>query len=251
MDALRLEEALTFVEQRFGMEWLKDNIDTLKESDPERTTSGRYINIGQTGISPLAGMWYRAREEMALYHLNGYLKPSVETLLLIRLVDEIRITEKVPGFHLLERSLKDISGYAKTAYGIHIAAGFLDLGYNVVFGEDIGKFYVSPQGLTVEVYNLPGQEAAPHLLPALEKVGNKNLVYYFDCRPVPGEEPEKALEDWGRVLGQNIPPGVCNIVCTTTLFGQNNRGSFLLEKSVLLGSKQSNLELYLPAAEGR
>ncbi len=250
MDALRLEDALAFVEHRFGMEWLKDNVDTLKEFDPERTTAGRYINIEQTGISPLAGMWYRAREEMALYQLNGCLKPSGETILLLRLVDEIRATEKFSGFDLLEKNLKDVSGYAAAAYEIHIAAGYLDLGYSIVFGKDIGEFYVPSQELTVRVYNLPSQEAAPHLLPVLE-TSNKNSAYYFNCRPAPGEEPERALEKWGRVLEENSPTGDSNIVCTTTVIGQNNRGYFLLEKSVLLGKNDGNFKLYLPAAERR
>ncbi len=247
MEPAQLEEALDFVEHTLGSGWLKDSVDQMKDFDPERTTSGRYVDFRQSGVSPVAIMWYVCREQTALYQLTGQLTPSAEALLLVRLVNDIKILEHIAGFDRLLASLKDASICARVAYEIYIASGFVRLGHHISLAENIGDFNLTKQGSVKTCkFTRPVDEEK-----ALDAVGDDNgewpAFYYFDYIVKAGESPDEILEAKTRSYEKKPVRGAAgNIVCTTTVISRDSKGYYLLEKSLPLRGGIEEPEIYLP-----
>lgn len=248
-----LEDALTFVENIFGMGWLKNWVDKIKELDPEKTTTGRYINLRDAGIPPLVLMWYKGREQLALYHLTGQFLPSPEALLLGGLVDDIKSMEHSPGLDMRLESLKDFFHYAPAAYEIHIAAGYVNQGHEISFGRDLGMFQANKGDLSI-ICHKPldrGDEDSIvrelKLTPALAGNQAGTVIHYVDCEMVPGEEPGKRLRQRARSLTEKLSDGPnINVICTATFLERNSRGFCLKEISVPLLKATGNLNIFLP-----
>lgn len=258
MEWYQLEEALTFTENKFGMDWLKDKVDEIKELDPERTTSGRYLNLWEAGVSPLALMWFKGREQLALYYLNGQFVPSPEALLLIRLINDIKTVENAAGLEARLEPLKDVSLFVMAAYEIHIAAGCAGLGQTVSFTRDLGLFRLLENDLTVAVSKCQEPENCyvfdtlrePVLIQPGREDGQR--IYYVDYNMVPGEDPGEGLKHRAQLLRDKLSTGlITNVVCTTTVLGRDGRGYFLLEKSLPLWEVDMDSGIFLPDIERR
>jgi len=248
LESAQLEEALDFVEHTLGSGWLKDSVDQMKDFDPERTTSGRYVDFRQSGVSPVAIMWYVCREQTALYQLTGQLTPSAEALLLVRLVNDIKTLEHIAGFDRLRASLKDASIYDQVAYEIYIASGFVRLGYFISFAKNIGDFNLTEQQLTVKTYKFTQPcDEEKDLETVLINNGEWSSFYYFDYPVKAGESPDEILEAKTRSFEKRPVRGaVGNIVCTTTAICSDSKGYYLQEKSLPLRGGIEEPEIYLP-----
>lgn len=256
MDLQKLENAITFIEQNFGMDWLKDRVEELKELDPERTTTGRYINLWETGVCPVALMWFKCREQLAFHYLNGQLKASADALLLLRLVDDMSTVENSTGFQMRFECLKDASQYHRAAYEMHIAAGYVGLGQTVSFTQTPGVFRVIESESTVVSFIDTGSNGNidyHQMFQSLPEVGSNSIsFYYIDCSMAPGEFPEEGLKHRRQLLKEKVPGSKPdNIILTTTVFGKEPRGYFMIEKSLALWEEDKDFKIFLPDTERR
>lgn len=266
----KLENALDFVEHSFGMDWLKDWVEKLKKMDPARTTTGRYINLWDTGASPLALLWYKCREQLAFYFLNDQIKPSVETLLLLRLVQDIKRMESLSQAEKRFKLLKDPVLYHQAAYEIHIAAGFIGTGTEVLLASTPGVFQINSGQLEIKTHNdylnnhqnYNGKEYYSEILKNLTTVAANNSdndkprLHYINFHIKPGEDPQEGLKRRMHFLTGKIPKEkIYNIIFTTTVFGSGKRGIFSIEKSLAMRDtikdKDQDIRLFLPETERR
>lgn len=123
MDLIRLQEAMTLLENVLGQTWIKAEVHKIPGWSPEQAT----------GIHPLVRLWYQAREELGLAELTGQLPDSAALRQMTTIADDLTRCSNCSGYAGLISALKDPALYQATRSLLDSAVQHLNQGQNVTF----------------------------------------------------------------------------------------------------------------------
>lgn len=128
-----LEASLVFIEQTVGRDWIEEWVHNIRDNF-ERTN--QYT-------PPLAMMWLKAKEELAMGELTGFYTPSDKMLHLAELGDNLKTLRGVTGFKGLIPLLKgDMADFINACRILGTAADYIDKRQIISFkGADIIVHY--------------------------------------------------------------------------------------------------------------
>lgn len=148
---INISQAVEQLEQMLGKEWLENNIKIMKDGQGGKGGFGRSIDFDALGVSPLAGIWYKAREEMIDIEICGGGMPGPFALhvavlgtYLCFLRDSEGITERV-------EVLKEAKDLTPNVNEMCIAAGYARRGYRIFFNPECGRFEIKGSCFDAEV----------------------------------------------------------------------------------------------------
>lgn len=208
LDLQTLEKSLYTIEAAAGTGWLEEFTHRIKHVEQWKGPRTSIADFTNQGISPLAYIWYRGREILAVGQIQGVLRPGYWGLVAARLGLNMAKALARPGFTGLLHRLKEPPTCWAAMCDLGIAAGYLGLGLEVSFAPGRGS------GLTVQpgvgVFCMASDPLRPwpdnnisSLTDGLVQeyeglirsnpVGNDATLVYLEVSLAPGQEPGEVL----------------------------------------------------------
>jgi hypothetical protein len=252
-----LDGALNNIEAAAGTGWLEEYTHRIKDVEENKGPRASFGNFTGPGIPPLAYIWYKAREILALGQVLGGVKPGYWGLTAAWLGQNIGKVAGVDGFTSLMDRLKGKEEFRDAYDELYIAAGYLALGAGVSFAAPGGGFTVTP-GLRVFCLS-EESEAKPKagrsnvslqkyedLAFRLLEDGGISLIY-LEVMLGPGEEPEKVLGDMTEKMSGQIKAGRGKLVLVSNIMEGAPGKERLRIWSASVGTESDlSFNIYLP-----
>lgn len=208
LDLQTLAEALDTIEVAAGTGWLEEFTHRLKHIEQLKGPRVSIDDFTNQGISPLAYIWYKGREILAVGQIQGVLRPGYWGLVAARLGLNMAKALARPGFTDLLHRLKELPTCWAATYDLSIAAGYLGLGLEVSFTPGRGSVLTVQPGVRVFcIASDPGwlcldsniSSFTDSLVQEYEglirsnPVGNDATLVYLEVALAPGQEPGEVL----------------------------------------------------------
>ncbi len=176
--------SVEYLENVMGTAWLKDNLQSVKESHGGRVSFGCGFDADSAGVSAVAYLWYKAREEMAAAAISGGTCSGPYSLAAAVLAADMAVLSTSPGWTAKLEELKAGKHCLHIAGELCIAAGYVRNGCRVDFAAGAGSFVVECGAVKVLVYcaELPpavGREVAGRLQQKAAGCGDKPYPAVF------------------------------------------------------------------------
>ncbi|WP_031513917.1 hypothetical protein [Desulfofalx alkaliphila] len=222
----RLDRNLSFIEQTVGKDWLENWVHHMRDN------MGRM----QYRVPPLALLWLKAKDELALGQLRGHVVPSESTLRIARLGSNLEALTRVPGYNEQIPLLKQGQQiFLHVEYRLDVAA--------TLARQKLKLFLAHKTGDPDIKLGLSAKEVAVYTIRA-EIGGNKDLkdlglsaiaedikaikppaVLYVDLPPMAIYTLEQLLTQGAELMAKNIamPSGIEVILSTIFLDKKSNQ----------------------------
>jgi len=259
LDIQSLDSALNSIEMAAGTGWLEEHTHRIKDIEDKKSSQAIFGEYTALGVPPLAYIWYKAREILALGYILGNFNPGYWGLTAAWLGQNIVKVADIGSFASLMGRLKGAEEFRAACGELYIAAGYLTLGAGVSFTSSGGGFIVAPgqriicQAGTIEVG--PASDRVGILLKNYHEIARgfvdstESLLIYLDVMLGPGEEPEKVLAALAEKLSGLIKAGGYQLILISSIMeGTPGKERLRLwsEKVRIENSQPSPYIIYLP-----
>lgn len=259
LDMQSLNRSLYNIEMAAGTGWLEEHTHRIKDVEEKKGSRAPFSEFTGLGVPPLAYIWYKAREILALGYVLGSFKPGYWGLTAAWLGKNIEEVTDADGFASLMGRLKGTEEFRVVYCELYIAAGYLTKGARVSFAASGSRFTVDPDLMVFCQAGVAESEPASYRAGLLlqkyhELAGGlvDNVVsslIYQNIMLSPGEEPVKVLAELAEKMSGPIMAGRHDLVLTSSIMEGTPGKERLRVWSKSVGDKfslPSGHSIYLP-----
>lgn len=255
LDLQALERALNNIEVAAETGWLEESTHRIKDVEEKKGPHASFGDFTGLGVPPLAYIWYRAREILALGQVLGSFRPGYWGLTAAWLGKNIGEVTEAEGFGSIMARLKGVAEFRAAFCELYIAAGYLSLGTGVSFAVTGGGGFTITPGVRVFCHAGGSRAvAADRAEGLLQNMAGGLLdggvaLIYLEVMLGPGEEPEKVLGLMAEEMSGLIKAGHSKFILVSTIMEgtPGNERLRIWSESVMLGSNLPSEDgIYLP-----